>query len=63
MLHTHNINTTDFQATITMVKNPIFYAKTTHIDVAIHYTQQLVEENKITIIYVSTKKNAADGFC
>jgi hypothetical protein len=52
----------DNQATITIVKNPTFHAKTKHIDVAVHYTRQLIEANMITITYINTKKNAADGF-
>lgn len=50
----------DNKAAIELTKNPIFHAKTKHIDVAVHYVRELVEDNRITIDYVQTKVQLAD---
>lgn len=50
----------DNKAAIELSKNPVFHAKTKHIDVAAHFVRELVEDNRITIKYVNTKAQLAD---
>jgi hypothetical protein len=50
----------DNQSAIALVKNPEFHVRTKHIDIAIHYVRELVEDNLIDIQYISTKEMLAD---
>ena len=50
----------DNKAAIELTKNPVFHAKTKHIDVAVHYVRELVDHKRIIIEYVNTKVQLAD---
>lgn len=50
----------DNQGAIALVKNPEFHARTKHIDVAAHYTRELVEDGRLTIEYIPTASMLAD---
>jgi hypothetical protein len=50
----------DNQAAIALVKNPEFHARTKHLDVALHYVRELVEDELVNIHYCPTKDMLAD---
>ena len=50
----------DNKATIELTKNPVFHARTKHIDTAAHYVRELVEDGRIKIEYINTKYQLAD---
>jgi hypothetical protein len=50
----------DNQGAITLVKNPEFHARTKHIDVSAHYVRELVEDHKISLVYIQTDEMLAD---
>jgi len=50
----------DSQSAIASVRNPEFHTRTKHIDVAIHYIRELVEDSLVDIQYISTKEMLAD---
>lgn len=50
----------DNKAAIELSKNPVFHAKTKHIDVAAHFVREFVEDNRITVQYVKIKAQPAD---
>jgi len=58
-LQTTTILYSDNQAAIAIAHHP---ARTKHIDTAHHFLRDLVETNRIEIIYVSTRDNSADLF-
>lgn len=51
----------DNKSTIELTKNPVFHAKTKHIDIAAHYVRELVEDGRINIEYINTKEQLADS--
>jgi hypothetical protein len=51
----------DNQGTIALAKNPMFHARTKHIDIKYHYTRNLIEDNTIVIDYKSTQEMQADA--
>jgi hypothetical protein len=42
------------------VKNPEFHVRTKHIDVSIYYVRELVEDHKISLVYIQTDEILAD---
>jgi len=40
--------------------NAEFHKRTKHIDIKYHYIRELVENNKIRILYINTKEQLAD---
>ena len=51
----------DNQGCIALAKNPIFHARTKHIDIKFHFLREKVEEGVITLEYKSTDEMIADG--
>ena len=45
-----------------MANNPIFYARTKHIEVHYHYVREKVLVGDIDLVYVSTQEQVADIF-
>ena len=43
-----------------LAKNPLFHAKTKHVDVRYHFTRQVLEDKQIQLVKVHTKENPAD---
>ena len=47
----------DSQSTIHLNQNPIYHARTKHMDVRIHRIRELVEEGEVALVKVNTKEN------
>ena len=50
----------DNTGAIKLSNNAQFHKRTKHIDIKHHYIRELVEENKLRIIYINTKNQLAD---
>ena len=50
----------DSQSAIMLAKNPIFHAKTKHIDVKYHFIRDMLEEKLLELVKVYTDDNPAD---
>ena len=50
----------DNTGAIKLSDNPEFHKKTKHIDIKYHFIRELVEENKIRLLYINTKKQLAN---
>ena len=51
----------DNQGCIALAKNPVFHARTKHIDIKYHFLREKVEEGVIELEYMPTDKMVADG--
>jgi hypothetical protein len=45
-----------------LAENPGFHKRSKHIDIAFHFTRQLVNEKKLVITHCASKENLADPF-
>lgn len=45
-----------------LVRNPVFHARSKHIDVKIHHVREIYKKGEIDMRYVPTTENAADIF-
>ena len=52
----------DNTGSISLAKNPVFHARSKHIDVHYHYVREKMEEKLFSLVYVPTGENAADLF-
>ena len=52
----------DNQGALSLVKNPVKYSKTKHIDIRYHYVRECYNDGKIVIDYVPSEDNIADIF-
>ncbi|MCO5588704.1 hypothetical protein L7F22_042663 [Adiantum nelumboides] len=50
----------DSQSAIMLAKNPIFHAKTKHIEVKYHFIRSVLEDKAIELVKVHTDDNSAD---
>ena len=50
----------DNQGAIKLAYNPVFHARTKHIDIQIHFIRQCVEDNQLEIRYCPTEEMVAD---
>ena len=50
----------DNQSSINIVKNPIFYARTKHVEAQYHFVREKLQSNEIALMYCNTSENAAD---
>ena len=53
---------TDSRSAIELAKNPIFHARTKHIDIQYHYVREANQRNIVSLNYISIEKQLADGF-
>ena len=51
----------DSQSTIHLIRNPIYHAKTKHIEVWYHHIRELVTEKKLEVRKIDTKVNIANS--
>ncbi|KAD2243186.1 hypothetical protein E3N88_41567 [Mikania micrantha] len=49
----------DFSA-IKLSQNPVMHRRTKHIDIKFHYLRELVEKEKLKMVFCSTKEQVAD---
>ncbi|MCO5602053.1 hypothetical protein L7F22_056180 [Adiantum nelumboides] len=59
---TANTIYTDSQSTLAVVRNPVFHARTKHIEVHYHYVKERLSAGEISLAYVPTQDNLADLF-
>ena len=52
----------DNTGVIKLLDNLEFYKKTKHIDIKYYFIRELVEENKIRLLYINTKEQLVDPF-
>lgn len=52
----------DNNSTIAMTKNPVFHARTKHIELRHHFIRDLVSDKKIQLKFINTNEQLADGF-
>ena len=50
----------DNQSSIKLSYNPVFHEKTKHFQIDYHFTRQKVEDNSITVEYISSQEQPAD---
>ena len=49
-------------SSIKLAKNPVFHARTKHIEVHYHFVREKVLEGKIDLVYIPTHQQVADIF-
>ena len=50
----------DSQSAILLAKNPLFHAKTKHIEVKYHFIREMLEDKLMKLVKVHTDDNPAD---
>jgi hypothetical protein len=52
----------DNQSCIAIAKNPVFHARTKHIEIQYHFVREMIVSEEVEIIYCPTTENCADIF-
>ena len=47
---------------IYLSSNPVFHARTKHVDAQFHFVKEKLHSNEIALMYCNTSENAADIF-
>jgi len=50
----------DSMSAIYLVKNQVYHARRTHIDVKFHFVREILDEGDIELQKIHTKENSAD---
>ncbi|MCO5600088.1 hypothetical protein L7F22_054196 [Adiantum nelumboides] len=59
---TANTIYTDSQSALAVARNPIFHARTKHIEVHYHYVRERLSAGEMSLAYVPTQDNPANLF-
>ena len=57
-----NVLKCDNQSSIKLAHNPIYHARTKHIEIRHHFVREKIQSNEIDLIYCNTTNNVADMF-
>ncbi|KAI5081934.1 hypothetical protein GOP47_0001677 [Adiantum capillus-veneris] len=60
--NTANTIYTDSHSALAVARNPVFRARTKHIEVHYHYVREMLSVGEISLTYVPTQENLADLF-
>eukprot|EP00253_Pinus_taeda_P032914 PITA_32914 len=52
----------DNQSAIKLAHNPVYHARTKHVELQYHFVREKIESNEIGLIFCNTKDNVADIF-
>ena len=52
----------DNQSCIAIANNPVFHARTKHIESQYHFVREMIVSEEVHIVYCPTTKNCADIF-
>ena len=52
----------DNQSSINIAKNPIFHARTKHVESQYHFVREKLQSNEIALMYYNTSENVVDIF-
>jgi hypothetical protein len=52
----------DSQSSINLVNNPIYHARTKHVDAQFHFVREKLQSNEIALMYCNTCENTVDIF-
>jgi hypothetical protein len=57
-----NVLKCDNQSSIKLAHNPIYHARTKHIEIQHHFVREKIQSKEIDLIYCNTTDNVADIF-